>query len=95
MGGGLAGLVLASRLSEDSNHTVLVLEAGASGDAVREKIDVPNNAYFSSLLGSSNDWGFVTAPQAGAGGRSLGWPRGKILGGSTAVNGAPTFRFSP
>lgn len=87
-GGGLAGLVLATRLSEDSNHTVLVLEAGASGDAVREQIDVPANAYFSSLLGTSYDWQFQTVAQPGAGGKALPWPRGKVLGGSTAVNGA-------
>lgn len=86
-GGGLAGLVLASRLSEDSNHTVLVLEAGASGDAVKEQIDVPANAYYSSLLGTSYDWQFTTQPQDGAGNRSISWPRGKVLGGSTAVNG--------
>lgn len=86
-GGGLAGLVLASRLSEDSNHTVLVLEAGASGDAVKEQIDVPANAYYSSLLGTSYDWQFTTQPQVNAGDRSLPWARGKVIGGSTAVNG--------
>jgi choline dehydrogenase len=88
VGGGLGGLVLASRLSEDANHTVLVLEAGASGDAVRQQIDVPANAYYSSLLGTSYDWQFVTDPQTHAAGRALPWPRGKVLGGSTAVNGA-------
>lgn len=61
-GGGLAGLVLASRLSEDSNHTVLVLEAGASGDAVRDQIDVPADAYYSSLLSTEYDWQFKTEP---------------------------------
>ena len=94
VGGGLAGLVIASRLSEDTNHTVLVLEAGASGDAVRQKIDVPANAYYSSLLGTSYDWQYTTEPQTHAGGRSLPWPRGKVLGGSTAVNGASSsFKF--
>jgi len=93
VGGGLAGLVLASRLSEDANHTVLVLEAGASGDAVKHQIDVPANAYYSSLLGTSYDWQFVTEPQTHAGGRALPWPRGKVLGGSSAVNGARCLKF--
>jgi choline dehydrogenase len=92
VGGGLAGLVLASRLSEDANHTVLVLEAGASGDAVIHQIDVPANAYYSSLLGTSYDWQYTTEPQTNAGERPLPWPRGKVLGGSTAVNGAFSFK---
>ncbi|KAF8329341.1 alcohol oxidase [Cantharellus anzutake] len=86
-GGGLAGLVIASRLTEDSNHTVLVLEAGDSGDAVKQSIDVPSNAYFSTLLGTSYDWQFVTTPQPGLGGKTAPWPRGKVVGGSSAVNG--------
>ncbi|CAE6515263.1 unnamed protein product [Rhizoctonia solani] len=86
-GGGLAGLVLASRLTEDSNTTVLVLEAGASGDAVKARIDIPGNAYYSSLLNTEYDWQYTTVPQPNAGNRALPWPRGKVLGGSTAVNG--------
>ncbi|KAG8736384.1 hypothetical protein FRC10_009387 [Ceratobasidium sp. 414] len=86
-GGGLAGLVLASRLSEDANTTVLVLEAGASGDAVKPRIGesqsryIPGNAYYSSLLGTDYDWQYVTEPQARLGNRQLPWPRGKTLGG--------------
>ncbi|KII86080.1 hypothetical protein PLICRDRAFT_31568 [Plicaturopsis crispa FD-325 SS-3] len=86
-GGGLAGLVLASRLSEDANTTVLVLEAGDTGDAVKSSIDIPGNAYYSSLLGTSYDWQFNTAPQANLSGRTIPWARGKVLGGSSAVNG--------
>lgn len=87
VGGGLAGLVMASRLTEDQNKTVLVLEAGDTGDAVASSIDIPANAYYSSLLGTSYDWKYTTVPQPHLGNRQLSWPRGKVLGGSSAVNG--------
>ncbi|EJU03852.1 alcohol oxidase [Dacryopinax primogenitus] len=87
VGGGLAGLVLASRLSEDANATVLVLESGDTGDAVRSSIDTPGDAYYSSLLGTSYDWQFETVPQEMLDNHAVSWPRGRLLGGSTAVNG--------
>ncbi|KAF5379450.1 hypothetical protein D9615_006577 [Tricholomella constricta] len=86
-GGGLAGLVIASRLSEDPDTTVLVLEAGESGDAEKDSIDPPAGTYYNSLVGTSYDWQHRTTEQDKAGGRSLPWPRGKVLGGSTAING--------
>ncbi|KAF8584262.1 GMC oxidoreductase [Ramaria rubella] len=87
VGGGVGGLVLASRLSEDANKTVLVLEAGDTGDAVRNSIDIPGNAYYSSLLGTSYDWQYQTVPQTHLQNRQIPWARGKVLGGSSAVNG--------
>ncbi|KAH9887621.1 GMC oxidoreductase [Cubamyces lactineus] len=94
VGGGTAGLAIASRLSEDSNTTVLVLEAGDTGDAVADRINVPVNAYYSGLPGSSYDWQYTTVKQPNAGNRALPWPRGKVLGGSSAMNGMYTVRPS-
>ncbi|KAI0684004.1 GMC oxidoreductase [Cytidiella melzeri] len=87
VGGGTAGLVLAARLSEDTNHTVLCLEAGDTGDAVKSTIDTPALTYYQSLLGSSYDWSYTTVNQSGANNRPITWPRGKVLGGSSAING--------
>lgn len=86
-GGGLAGLTLAARLSEDGNTTVLVLEAGDSGDSVAAQINSPGGTYYNSLLGTSYDYAYKTVPQTNAGNRVLTWPRGKVLGGSSDVNG--------
>ncbi|KAG8951897.1 hypothetical protein FRC04_005589 [Tulasnella sp. 424] len=86
-GGGLAGLVLASRLTEDANTSVLVIEAGLTGDDVRERIDVPIEAYFNGLVHTQYDWQYLTAPQPALNNRNISWPRGKVLGGSSAING--------
>lgn len=86
-GGGTAGLALASRLTEDSDTTVLVLEAGKSGNDVAEQVSHPGNTYYDSLTNSEYDWAYPTTEQPNAGGRSITWPRGKLLGGSSAING--------
>lgn len=87
-GGGLAGLVLADKLSEDGTTTVLVLEAGSATTPEEETvINAPGLTYFQSLLNTEHDYSYKTVPQAGAGDRVMNWPRGKILGGSSAVNG--------
>jgi len=83
-GGGTAGLVLAARLSEDPNVSVAVLEAGGNGlnDLL---IDGPN--LFTQLYGKPQyDWDYRTVPQEGTAGKVHGWVRGKVLGGSSAVN---------
>ncbi|QRV77531.1 GMC oxidoreductase [Ceratobasidium sp. AG-Ba] len=84
VGGGTAGLVVAARLSEDPAVRVGVLEAGqyVPDDPT---INVPG--YFGRSIGNPNlDWGFLTVPQKDANGRLLYHPRGKVLGGSSALN---------
>ena len=83
-GGGTAGLVLAARLTEDPDVTVAVLEAGGNGlDDIL--IDGPN--LFTQLWGKPQyDWDYKTVAQEGTKGRVHGWVRGKVLGGSSAVN---------
>ncbi|GAA5993399.1 hypothetical protein JCM11641_001167 [Rhodosporidiobolus odoratus] len=84
VGGGNAGLGVASRLaSSNSSLNVLVLEAGGSA-AGNPGVDVPGLAGSTFL--SDIDWAFFTTPQEDAGGRSVYWPRGKVLGGSSALN---------
>lgn len=83
IGGGTAGLVVASRLAENKDITVGVLEAGhAAFD--HPGINVPGR--FGETLATEHDWQFATVPQPGLNGRSLPWPRGKVLGGSSALN---------
>ncbi|KAH8811078.1 hypothetical protein F5884DRAFT_842953 [Xylogone sp. PMI_703] len=84
IGGGTAGLVLASRLTEDTTVSVVVLEAGENR-LNDPRIDVPG--FMNTLYGDENyDWNFKTTPQQGLNNRILAWPRGKVLGGSTAIN---------
>lgn len=82
VGSGSAGSVLANRLSADPTRQVLVLEAGGSDR--RKEITIP--AAFSKLLTTDVDWNYRTEPQPGLDGRTIFWPRGKVLGGSSSLN---------
>ncbi|KAJ6515224.1 hypothetical protein C8R45DRAFT_202843 [Mycena sanguinolenta] len=87
VGGGTAGLALAARLAEWTNITVAVIEAGSDGTDFQQQITVPGMSYLNGLTGTSYDWQYKTTAQANAGGNQLSWPRGKGLGGSSAING--------
>ncbi|KAK0194341.1 alcohol oxidase [Armillaria mellea] len=98
VGGGTAGLVLASRLSESKKLQVGVIEGGY--DRINDPlIDVPNAAnalgYQGALFGNSTyDWEYTSVPQRGLDGRVLSYPSGKVLGGSSAINGITIQRGS-
>lgn len=84
VGGGSAGCALAARLSEHSNKTVALIEAGKRNGGL--KVDVPG------LLGevvppNPMNWNYWTEPQKHLNNRKLYWPRGKVMGGSSAING--------
>lgn len=83
IGAGSAGCVLANRLSEDPEARVLLLEAGGESEGVT---DVSTPVAFSELFKTERDWNYTTAPQEHLFGRELYWPRGKMLGGSSAIN---------
>jgi choline dehydrogenase len=82
VGAGSAGCVLAARLTENADTRVLLLEAGPPDDA--DEIHIP--AALNLLFKSSYDWDYQTVPQERAGGRSIYWPRGRTLGGSSSIN---------
>ena len=86
IGGGSAGCVLAARLTEDPDHRVLVLEAGRPDYAWDLFIHMP--AGFSVPLGNPwYDWRYVTDPEPFMSGRRVHHARGKVLGGSSSING--------
>ena len=84
VGGGSAGCVLANRLSSNPKFNVLLLEAG--GVDWNPWIHIPVG-YFKTLHNPSTDWCYKTEPDPGINSRSLQWPRGKVLGGSSSING--------
>lgn len=91
IGGGSAGCVLANRLTEDSKTSVLLLEAG--GEPTNRDIPIP--LAWANLFKSDVDWAYQTTPQAELHGRVIDWPRGKTLGGSSAINAMMYVRGHP
>lgn len=81
-GGGTAGCVLAARLSEDPNVTVLLIEAGATD--WHPYIHMP--VGFAKTTGSNLTWGYQTEPQKHAAGRCIPYAQGKVLGGGSSIN---------
>ena len=84
IGGGTAGCLLANRLSADSSKRVLMIEAGRKDDYHWIHIPV---GYLYCIGNPRTDWLYNTEPDAGLNGRSLRYPRGKTLGGSSSING--------
>ena len=84
VGAGTAGCVLANRLTRDRNVDVLLIEAGGRDDYVWIHIPV---GYLHCIGNPRTDWMYSTEPDAGLNGRALIYPRGKVLGGSSSING--------
>ena len=84
VGAGSAGCVMATRLSEDPSTRVVLLEAG--GEDRNRWIHIPLG-YGKTFADASVNWCYQAEPDPGANGRSIFWPRGKVLGGSSSING--------
>ncbi|XP_072045354.1 glucose dehydrogenase [FAD, quinone]-like [Amphiura filiformis] len=88
VGAGTAGCIVASRLTEDPRISVLLLEAGSSDV---NDFRVKNPTQILSCIGSEIDWKYKTVPQKNAlkgyKNNVCDWPRGKVLGGSSSING--------
>lgn len=84
IGGGSAGCALAARLSADPNRRVILLEAGSED---HNPILQLMSSKFLKRPGPDLDWHYLTEPDPNMGGRPRHWPRGKVLGGSSAING--------
>ena len=84
VGAGSAGCVLANRLSENGRYQVALFEAG--GRDTNPWIHIPVG-YFKTMGNPATDWCYRTEPDPGLNGRAINWPRGRVLGGSSSING--------
>ncbi len=91
IGSGSAGSVLAARLSEEAGLRVALLEAGGAASDPR----IADPLAWPALQGSAVDWGFATVAQRHTAGRIHAWPRGRVLGGSSAINAMAHVRGHP
>jgi choline dehydrogenase len=89
VGAGTAGCILANRLSANPKNRVLILEAGGDDNWIWFHIPV---GYLFAIGNPRSDWMFRTEAEAGLNGRSLAYPRGKVIGGSSAINAMISMR---
>ena len=92
VGAGSAGCAVAGRLSADPDTRVVLVEAG--GRDRNPWIHIPVG-YFKTMGNPATDWCYRTEPDPGLNGRSIAWPRGKVLGGSSSINGLLYVRGQP
>ena len=89
VGAGTAGCIMANRLSANPRHRVLLLEAGGYDNWIWFHIPV---GYLFAIGNPRSDWMYKTEPEPGLNGRSLAYPRGKVIGGSSAINAMISMR---
>jgi choline dehydrogenase-like flavoprotein len=89
VGAGTAGCIVANRLSADPASRVLILEAGGNDNWIWFHVPV---GYLFAIGNPRSDWMFRTEPEAGLNGRALAYPRGKVIGGSSAINAMISMR---
>lgn len=92
VGAGSAGCVLANRLSADPAVQVVLIEAGGSNANLLYRMPA---GFFPLMKAGKGNWNFETVPQPGLGGRTMYFPRGKVLGGSSSINGLVVSRGNP